>query len=204
VSLVTLSGAVEGPADEAVLQRLVEYSGATLGTVYGKRGKVHLRQRLPGYNAAASLSPWIVIVDLDHDADCAPELRSRWLPHPAPRMCFRVVVRALEAWLFADRERLARFLSLRVAQLPVYPDTLDDPKRLMIEMARRSSRRDIREDMAPRPGGGRSVGPAYTSRIIEFATDSWRGWRPDVAATYSNSLARSIQCLQRLIAVHAD
>ncbi len=187
-----LSGAVEGTADEAVLQRLVEYAGATLGTVYGKRGKAHLRQRLPGYNAAASLSPWIVLVDLDRDAECAPQLRAAWLPHPASLMCFRVVVRALEAWLFADRERLARFLSLRPADLPVHPDTLDNPKRLLIEAARRSSRRDIREDRVRRAGSGRVVGPAYTSRMIEFVTDTRRGWRPDVAAGYSDSLSRRI------------
>jgi hypothetical protein len=36
----------------------------------------------------------------------------------------------------------------------------------VVELARYSRRRDIREDMVPRPGSGRSVGAAYTSRLI--------------------------------------
>jgi hypothetical protein len=77
---VVISAAVEGDLDDAVLRRLVEYIGAIPGAVYGRHGKAHLRQRLTGYNQAARLAPWVVLVDLDHDADCAPPFRSAWLP----------------------------------------------------------------------------------------------------------------------------
>jgi len=60
--------------------------------VYGKNGKAHLRQRLNGYNQAAHFNPWLVLVDLDHEADCAPLFRAAWLPKPGPLMCFRVAV----------------------------------------------------------------------------------------------------------------
>lgn len=69
----------------------------------------------------------------------------------------------------------------------------------MVEMARRSRRRDIREDMVPRPGSGRTEGPAYTSRLIEFVADVDHGWRPDVAALSSDSMDRCLQCLRRLV-----
>jgi hypothetical protein len=36
---VIFTAAVEGLTDEAVLRRLIEVSGATLGPVYGKHGK---------------------------------------------------------------------------------------------------------------------------------------------------------------------
>ncbi|MBI4564946.1 MAG: AAA family ATPase [Planctomycetes bacterium] len=42
----------------------------------------------------------------------------------------------------------------------------------------------------------RSVGPAYSSRLIEYVE---RHWRPRVAANRSDSLRRAIECLQRLV-----
>lgn len=65
----------------------------------------------------------------------------------------------------------------------------------MINLARRSRRRDIRADMVPRPESGRSVGPAYASRMIEFVIQRWR---PAQAALYAESLRRAIECLRRL------
>ena len=198
-NLVVITGAVEGDVDEAVMRRLVEHVGATPGPVYGRNGKNHLRQRLDGYNQAARFSPWVVLVDLNHDADCAPPFCASWLPNPAPYMCFRVAVRMVEAWLLADRERLARFLSVAVAQIPLSPEGVDDPKHTMVELAKLSRRREIREDMVPRPGSGRIVGPAYTSRLIEFVLGGTSGWRPEVAAKLSDSLDRCLDCLRQLV-----
>jgi hypothetical protein len=62
----------------------------------------------------------------------------------------------------------------------------------MVVLAAQSRRHDIREDMLPRPGSGRAIGPAYTSRMIEFIQSYWR---PDVATFSSDSLRR---CLTRL------
>ena len=191
-----ISGAVEGLVDEAVLRRLVEHVGALPGPIYGRNGKQDLKQRLHGYNQAAQLGPWLVLVDLNHDADCAPPLRQSWLPGPAPRMCFRVVVRMVEAWLLADREEIARLLAVAVAQIPSRPDELDDPKQTLVQLAQRSRRKGVREDMLPRVGSGRPTGPAYPSRLIEFATGPWR---PDVAAASSDSLSRCLRRLKDLI-----
>ncbi len=191
-----VQASVEGVTDEAVVRRLIEHAGAQVGTVYGKEGKPALRQRVSGYNNAARWSPWVILVDLDRDADCAPPLCARWLPEPAPMMCFRVAVRAVEAWLLADADEMARFLGVSRTRLPDDPERLDDPKRTMVDLARRSRRRAIREDLVPRPGSGRPVGAAYASRLIEF-TES--GWRPNVAAGRSDSLRRAIACVERLI-----
>ena len=192
---VAISGAVEGLVDEAVARRLIAQVGATPGPVYGRNGKEFLRQRLGGYNLASQHSPWIVIVDLNHEVGCAPDLRLQWLPAPARFMCFRVAVRETEAWLLADRERVAKFLGVAIAKVPRDPEALDDPKQTLVNLASRSRRRAIREDMVARPGSRRAVGPAYTSRLIEFATDPSAGWRPTVAAANSDSLA---SCLVRL------
>jgi hypothetical protein len=195
---VFITAAVEGNVDEAVVRRLIEHVGGTPGPVYGRNGKNHLRQRVSNYNQAARLSPWIILVDLDHDAECAPPLRGEWLPNPSPYMCFRVAVRQVESWLLADRERLARFLSVNTSRVPQNPESVDFPKNTVIELARQSRRREIREDMVPRPGSGRAVGPAYTARLIEFVIGMSTGWRPEVAAQYSESLNRSLRCLHRI------
>jgi hypothetical protein len=196
---VFITAAVEGNVDEAVVRRLIEHVGGIPGPVYGRNGKDHLRQRIANYNQAARLSPWVVLVDLDHDAECAPPLRSAWLPALSPHMCLRVAVRQVEAWLLADRERLAKFLSVSASKIPHNPEAVEHPKNTLVELARYSRRRDIREDMVPRPGSGRSVGPAYTARLIEFVIGGERGWRPDVAARHSESLNRSLRCLVRIM-----
>jgi hypothetical protein len=195
---VTISGAVEGLIDEAVLRRLIVWAGAVPGPIYGRHGKAFLRKNMDAYNRAAQVSPWIVLVDLDHDTDCPLPFLQEWLPDPAPHMCFRIVIREIEAWLLADRERLAQFLNVRLTLIPDDPETLRDPKRTIVDIARRSRRKDIRADMVPRARSYRQVGPAYNSRMIQFVSDEQRGWRPDVAAESSESLRRCLRRLERL------
>jgi len=190
-----ISAAVEGIVDEAVVRRLIAHAGGTPGAVYGRQGKSLLRQRIAGYNNAAQRVPWIVLVDLDRDADCAPPLRNAWLPQPASHLCFRVAVREVESWLLADVERLADFLGVSRSRVPAQPESLNDPKETLVNLARTSRRRDIREDLVPRPEGGRRVGPAYSSRLIEFVSGRWR---PEIAARRAESLRRAIACLTRL------
>lgn len=196
---VIIYGGVEGDVDEAVFRRLVSLAGGVPGHVFGKRGKNDLRRRLDGFNRAAQRAPWLVIVDLDRDAECPPPLRSSWLPQPAPQMCFRIAVRTVEAWLMADRERMAGFLRIPVSRVPSNPEAIEYPKQAIVELARRSRSRDIREDMVPRPGSGRPIGPAYTSRMIEFVEDTRSGWRPRVAAGSAPSLHGCLMRLQGLV-----
>lgn len=192
----TIMGAVEGDLDEAVLSRLLVHVGAKPGTVYGRQGKGFLKKNIQGYNDAARFMPWVVLVDLDA-CDCPPALINAWLPDPQPLIRIRIAVREVESWLMADRERLARYLSIGRTRIPSQPEAESNPKQAMVNLARRSRRRDIREDMVPREGSGISEGPAYTSRLIEFAENQWR---PDVAARSSDSLRGCIESLQHLAA----
>jgi hypothetical protein len=192
---VVIAAAVEGIVDEAVVRRLIKHVGATPGEVYGKNGKQSLRRKIRGYNNAAQRAPWIILVDLDQDADCAPPFRAEWLGDPAPFLCFRIAVRKVEAWLLADRRSIASFLRVAPGEVPVDPESLADPKETMVNLAGKSRSRDIRKDMVPRPKSGRPIGPAYSSRLIEFATQYWR---PDEAAEHCESLRRAIACLERL------
>ena len=188
--------AVEGKTDKVVVERLIAHVGAEAGPVYVAEGKPNLKKRIAGYNQAAQHSLWLVLVDLDRDG-CAPSLRAAWLPEPSSGLCFRVAVHAVEAWLMADAETLAGFLGVARSNIPANPESLPDPKATLVGLAASSRHRDIREDMAPQPGSGRRVGPAYTSRIIEYAGQHWR---PGTAALQSGSLERTIRCLRRLAA----
>jgi hypothetical protein len=140
-------------------------------------------------------------VDLDQDFDCARALVTDWIPEPSMYMRFRVVVREIEAWLLADHERFTNFFAVPASAVPDLPDELPDPKLTLLAAVARSRRKSIRVDMLPRPGSGRQVGAAYTSRLIEFASDSDRGWRPDVAAARSPSLSSCLTRLDSLIEI---
>lgn len=192
---VFVNAAVEGYTDEAVIRSLCHSVGLEVANVYGRKGKDFIDRQLAGYNNAARFSPWLVLRDLNRDADCAPQLVHCLLPKPAQHMMFRIVVRKVEAWLLADVESCARYLSVSQSVITADPESLDDPKAALIELARRSKSRTIREDMVPRPGSGATEGPAYASHLAEFAR---RHWSPVSAGGRSDSLARCLRRLQDL------
>lgn len=193
-----VSAVVEGDLDEAVLLSVADYIGFSVDTVYGRRGKPHLLATLEGYNSAARFSPWLVLVDLDRDYRCASTALQTWLPQRAAQMYCRVVVRAIEAWLLADRERLANWLGVSRQSISAQPDAVPDPMRYVVDLARGSSRKKIRNGVVPRPRSGRPVGPLYNSTMSEFVASG--EWRIDVARQNSDSLQRAINRLQILAA----
>lgn len=193
---VVITAAVEGIVDDAVARRLITFAGGIIGTIYGKNGKASLRKQVAGYNNAARQRPWLTLVDLDHDFDCAPLLQEDWLPHTANLMCLRIAVHEVEAWLLADRKGIAKFLSVSQVLVPHDPEALENPKKTLVDLAKRSGRRAIREGMAPREGSSREVGPTYSSRLIEFAQ---RVWSPEEAMNTSDSLRRCVNCLRKLV-----
>jgi hypothetical protein len=190
--MATVTVAVEGSTDVPVLRRLLEFTGHQIGPVHGRAGKTGIARNLAGYNNAAKFAPWLVMRDLDQDAECAPALVAELLPQPAEFMRFRIAVREVEAWLLADAIALAQFLLIRRALVPNDPDALADPKLTIVNLARQSRRRDMAADMVPAANTTGRVGPAYSSRLEEFTRDYWR---PDVAAAQSDSLRR---CVHRL------
>lgn len=192
----TVTAAVEGPLDEAVARRLIVACGGVPGVVHIKEGKGRLLKRLRGYNAAAEHGPWLVLIDLDDPTADPAERERAWLPDPSRGLCLGVPVTAVEAWLLADRERAARFLRVARSQAPADPEGVPRPKRTVVDVARRSSSAEVRRDLVPREGSGREVGPAYTSRMIEFAAGPWR---PDVAKVDSASLRRCMDRLERTL-----
>lgn len=182
----------EGTTDRAVALRLCQHSELVVARAIVAGGKGTLDQKLAGYNRAAKGMRWLVLRDLDHDADCAPDLVRERLSHPSSRMLFRVAVREVEAWLLADASGVAGFLGVAESRVPTRPEELDDPKQELIRIARRSRKRAVRDAIVPREGSGAVEGPLYITTITEFAL---LHWRPDEAAGRSESLRR---CMARL------
>jgi hypothetical protein len=185
-----VSIAVEGLSDEAVVRRIVRDHGMRVKNVFGLRGKHHLDQRLNAFNSAAKYGAWLVVRDLDHDAVCAAALARDRLPSPNSGMRFRIAVRALEAWLLADAEGIAAYFGVARHHVPHTPERISDPKAALIEVARRSRSRAIREDMLPSEGTTARVGPGFIARINEFASSDWSWER---GAKRSESLGRCVK-----------
>mgnify|MGYP000944894680 CR=1 FL=1 len=186
---------VEGVTDVPVARSVLTYAGLAPGRAYVMGGKNHLDASAARYNQAARWQPWLVLRDLDSDAPCAAELLGRVLPEPAEWMVCRVAVRAMEAWLMGDAERLAEFLRVRRSLVPDEPEQLARPKRSLVELAARSASKTVRAQLTPRPGSTAQVGPEYAGRIALFAEQHWR---VEAAVATCPSLARCLRALERL------
>jgi hypothetical protein len=192
--------AVEGSLDEVVLKRLVNSHGLMVDAVYGFRGKSKIDQQTAAYSNAGRFAPWIVLRDLDQDAECPPTfLQSRNIASTS-LFRFQLAVNAIESWLLGDRKGLARFLSVPVAKLPVQPETVPDPKVLVVQLSRSSRSKDIAAGLVPAPGSSASVGPTYSSKMSEFAMNHWD---LNAASQRCPSLASMTGHLTKLVATLA-
>lgn len=170
---VPVSFAVEGDIDDTVVRSLAEQLRVGVHEVFVRNGKPNLLKALPGFNASARSRPWFVLVDLDRDAPCAPPYVAEHLPKPSDLMRFRVAIRSIEAGLLADRRGFARFFGIRIDVLPADPESLPDAKQTIVELARGSNKKIVRQGLPPRPGSGRRTGELYSSLLMEFASKHW-------------------------------
>jgi hypothetical protein len=146
------------------------------------------------YNDAARHSgPVLGLVDLEQEP-CPSGLIAEHIPHGRhAAFILRIAERMLESWLLADRVSIARFLRVRIGQIPENPESEINPKLALVNAARHSTRKEIREDIVPEEGSGGIVGRGYTSRMGEFIRQRWH---PINAQANSQSLRRAISAIQ--------
>jgi hypothetical protein len=147
--------------------------------------------------------PYVVLVDLERKGgsgraagySCVPELLDDWaLVRPFhANFLFRVAVRAVESWLMADRQRFAEFLGVPLNRVPPDPDTCNDPKGVVVTLARRSRRKAIQDAIVPKPGASARVGTYYTAEMSRYVEQCWR---VDKACLVSPSLRRTVARLR--------
>jgi len=87
---------------------------------------------------------------------------------------------------------LARFLGIREEKIPFDTDKIPDPKRFLIDIAKDSKNRDIRDAIVPRRGSTSNIGPDYNDRLSWFAANEWNLKR---AVNYSESLKRAVKAI---------
>lgn len=195
MSPVQVSLIAEGHLDEGVLRQIItQTTPHLLPTIcYGKRGRDWMRINLSKYNNAANTIPFVALADLEQDL-CPPSLIRSWFPQGVhANMRPRIAVRMVESWLLADREACAEFLGIPTHHIPHTPDNEPNPKLLMVNLARHSRLRIIREDIVPSVGSSGRVGKNYHGQMEKFINQRWNAER---AMIYSPSLVRTINSLQ--------
>lgn len=181
--------AVEDVLSEEVLRKLLAIFGPRfeVGQCYRQRGYGYLKKQAACFNQASRITPFLMLTDLDTGV-CPASLIAEWLPTARhSNFLFRVAVREVESWLLADRATLARFLSVSPAVIPRDPETLPDPKRELISIAKSSRRREVREAIVPSPKTTAKQGPDYNGCLARFVSEHWN---PDAAKGSADSLRR--------------
>ena len=172
---------VEGTIDAAVVIRLLDFTGFRLYDIKVSGGKSRILDKLGGYNQSARYGHhWLVVLDLDQSAECAPVYLRQILPVRSGKMILRLAVHAVESWLMADQEQMGRFTGIRSTSFPHSPDDERDPKQSLIKLvATKCRKRQLQAGILPVPGSGRRAGPNYVFLLRQFALEHWR---PEVAA----------------------
>ncbi|MEW6234963.1 MAG: hypothetical protein AB1656_06215 [Candidatus Omnitrophota bacterium] len=188
--------AVEDDLSEAALRRILDYSNRDflVNVCYGKQGVNYLKKHISAYNHAAKIIPYLVLADLDR-AECPPALIQEWLIRAAhPNLLFRVAVREVEAWLLADGEGIADYFHISPSLIPRNVEEITDPKQTLINLAKKSRKKDLREAIVPPHGSARKQGPDYNGAMIGFVE---KRWNIDNAVHHSISLERAYSAIKK-------
>ena len=103
----------------------------------------------------------------------------------------RVAVMEIEAWVIADRQSFAEWLGIATNVVPRNPDDVPDPKQELVDLARRSRKRELREALVRNlPDGLFRPGPGYNAYLGSFVAQLWK---PETARVNSPSLNRAIR-----------
>lgn len=182
--------AVEDDLSEAVAVRLLALNGLHASSRLVLGGASKLRARAERLNQAARYVPVFLLTDLDVRTRCPATLVKTWIHAPSAKMLFRVAVMEVEGWLLADSVGFTKFAKLHTDRIPRKVDEeIDDPKRLLVNLVRKSRDSRLRRDIVPGEGSTAQVGVAYNQRLSEFVSDQWS---PEEAASRSESLARAL------------
>lgn len=153
-----------------------------------KKGVTRLIPELPRYiQQARNYQPVLCIADTD--GKCVKELLANWLPKTLPRtFCLRLAVTEAESWLIADRESLSNYFDIPEKHISRTPDEEPDPKRHLLNLARKSKIRDLRLEIVSQTDFSKQ-GNGYNPHLCHFVKTYWSAQR---AANNSPSLSRAL------------
>ena len=188
--------ATEDELSETVGLRLITEQSDRLepGLKLRSNGFGYLKSKLPNFIEMAALQPVLLITDLDRKP-CAPVMIAEWMRNkvqPA-NLLFRVAVREIESWLLADREAFSRLLCKKAVKYPKDTDSINDPKELLLNLAK-TAPGPIRRELVAERGAIASQGLGYNATLCEFVR---KQWNPERAAMHSRSLEGLRACLRK-------
>jgi hypothetical protein len=129
------------PVSAVVLRKLISVvrPDIEITTTIGMRGRGYLKAKARELNRVAQSESVFVLIDLDSRNPCPAELVRTWLHGTTQaNMLFRVAVMEVESWVLADRPNCSNFLGVATKLIPADADTIDDPKKFLVNLARRS------------------------------------------------------------------
>lgn len=192
--------ATEDALSEAVGERLVADASDEFNITvkFGNKGNAFLKKKLPELIRVAHSMPVVLLTDLD-GIECAPRLIREWkggrrFPND---LLFRVIIREIESWLMADRNSFSDFTGVPLNRLPPYPESISDPKQLLLNLIRRYGRLGLKKELLPSRGRAAVRGFGYNPVLREYVLNHWS---PVQAAIVSDSLYRTRLRLQELVA----
>lgn len=164
-----------------------------IGYKYFKNGNGYLKRNINAFNNAAKAGPFIVLTDLD-TWQCPFALVTEWLSKEKhhTNFIFRVAVTEVEAWLLADAENLSKYFGISETWSQLKIESIADPKAFLINLAKKSSYRVIRDSIVPAVDSTAKVGKDYNGTLGEFVL---KYWDIDQACNKSKSLHKLVNIL---------
>ena len=187
----------EDALSSAVIERLLAFSKnpIIIQRRLGGRGCGYIRSRIETFQKAARHQPFFVLLDSDKEG-CALRLLNSLAPPQIrnPNCLFRIAVREVEAWLLSDAKGTSRFLGVNEQGVHKSPESLDDAKGHLIDLARKSKIRKLKEGLVPDSRTSAVVGPEYNQILSSFVKENWN---VRAAANRSESLRRALSAIER-------
>lgn len=189
--------ATEDVLSESVARRLVAETRSRLivGSTIRRNGAGYLRSKFRSFCEIARRTPVLLIADLD-TTTCPSALINTWSHRDAipGQLLFRIAVRQIESWILADREGFAKFLSVKVANIPKVPDALINAKHSLLKVAQKAPR-SVRDELVADREAIAAQGLGYNDLLSKFVRTTWN---PRNAASRSGSLDRARMRLSEL------
>lgn len=197
VEIIPINLVVEDDLSEVVLQKIFTEStrNYAVGTIYGKTGYGYIKQKIEAINEAAKGTPFAIIVDLEEE--CPPVQLREWIHRPLhPNLIFRIAVNEVESWLLADKKSFASYLNISETLIPNNADSIPSPKNFLIQLAKRSRKRLLREAIVPVDNSTARVGPDYNGQLSSFV---FTNWSIKEAIKNSDSLKRAVEAINTFV-----
>ena len=179
----------EDDLSTAVASRLLEELGSRFSyRRLGNGGFGYIKKRISAWCELACHRPVFVLTDLDNKV-CPLALISDWFGNnlPSEKLLFRVAVREVEAWLLADHSFMREIIG-KSGSLSLVPESLPDPKAVLLRLIHKHAKRQIRDDIVRKEGNNLRQGVNYNDRLVNLVC---KKWDPARASKLAPSLRRA-------------